>query len=87
MKKVYYHKLIRDGVAAKMQRLGVAFEIRKLNKKSYEKALLAKLEEEASGTINAKTKEALMDELADILVVIEEIKRLKKISSTKLHSI
>jgi len=70
-----------------MQKLGIAFEVRKLNKKSYEKALLAKLEEEAGGIINAKTKEILVDELADILAVIEEIKQLKKISSTELHSI
>jgi predicted house-cleaning noncanonical NTP pyrophosphatase (MazG superfamily) len=70
-----------------MQNLGVAFETKKLDKKAYEKALLAKLEEEASGVVKAKTKKELMDELADTLAVIEEIKRLKKIDGATLHSV
>jgi predicted house-cleaning noncanonical NTP pyrophosphatase (MazG superfamily) len=85
MKKVYYNKLIRDGIVAKMKKFGVAFEIEKLNKKQYEKALFAKLEEEAGGVLNAKTKKELMYELADILVVIDEIKKFKKIKTAELR--
>lgn len=86
MKKIYYHKLIRDGVAAKMKRNGVAFQAEKLDRASYEKALLAKLEEEAGGVVSAESNEELMQELADVLTVIEEIKRFKKIRPSELRA-
>lgn len=85
MKKIYYRKLIRDGVAAKMRSNGTAFETRRLNKKEFEKCLLAKAEEEAGGVANARTRTELMDEICDVLAVIDEIKKFKKISSVQLQ--
>lgn len=85
MKKVHYRKLIRDGIVDKMKRLGVAYEIRKLEKKAFGEALLMKVEEEAGGIRNARTKQELMDELADVLAVIDEILKFKKISRSELR--
>lgn len=84
MKKIYYQKLIRDKIPEKMTRVGAAFEIRKLGKKEFEKELLRKVEEEASGLPKAKNKFELIEELADILDVVEEIKRFKKIKSGEI---
>jgi predicted house-cleaning noncanonical NTP pyrophosphatase (MazG superfamily) len=79
MKKIFYRKLIRDRIPEKMDRVGAAYEIKKLNKIEFEKELLKKVEEEASGIPKAKNKKEIIEELADVLDVIKEIKRIKKI--------
>ncbi len=86
MKKIFYHKLIRDGVAAKMRKKGIAFETKKLSKSQLEKALLAKIEEEAGGVQNARTRVELVHEICDVLAVIDEIKKVKKISTRELNA-
>lgn len=82
MKKIFYRKLIRDKIPQKMDRVGAAYEIRKLGKEEFEKELLKKVGEEASGLLAAKEKEAIIEELADVLDVVDEIRRLKKIKSS-----
>ena len=84
MKKIYYNKVIRDRVADKMSRNGVRFLTKKLSQKAFEKALILKVAEEASGVVNAKNRQELVQELADLLVVIDEVKRVKKISPLEL---
>lgn len=84
MKKVYYRKLIRDKIPAKMDRVGAAYEIRKLGKKEFEKELLKKVGEEASGIPKARSKSELIEELADVLDVVDEIRRVKKIKSSEI---
>lgn len=86
MKKIYYHKLIRDGVAEKMKKKGIAFEAKKLNHTQFGKALLTKVEEEAGGIKNAKTRTELLYEICDVLAVIDAIKKQKKISAQELSS-
>ncbi len=83
MKKIYYNKLIRDGVAESMKKKGVIFETKKLSKIQFEKALLAKVVEEAGGIQNAKTRKELMHEICDVLAVIESIIKQKKINFFK----
>ena len=84
MRKIYYNKLIRDRVALGMKKRGVAFASRKLNQKEFEKALIRKVGEEAGGLGRAHSREELIDELADILNVIAEIRKLKKIKAGDL---
>jgi predicted house-cleaning noncanonical NTP pyrophosphatase (MazG superfamily) len=79
MKKIYYRKLIRDKIPEKMVRVGAAYEIRKLKKRDFEKELLKKVGEEASGLLTAKKREDIIEELADVLDVAEEIRRHWKI--------
>ncbi len=83
MKKIYYNKLIRDRVAEKMKKKGIAFETQRLNKNEFEKALLAKVVEEAGGIQNAKTRKELMNEICDVLAVIEAILKHKRIDFFK----
>jgi len=84
MKKIYYHKLIRDRIPIKIKKSGSQARYRILSKKQFEKELYKKVGEEASGLLSAKTKGELISELADIIEVIEAIKKFKKVSDKEL---
>ncbi len=86
MKKIYYNKLIRDKIPGKIRKHGGDFKIKKLKNKKFELELVKKVGEEASGLLNADTKEEFVSELADVLNVIEEIKKLKKITSKQIKN-
>ncbi len=84
MKKIYYNKLVRDKIPAKITRNGGEYKMRKLGKKEFELELLKKVGEEATGLLSAKNKKELASELADIIAVIDEIKRMKPISAKEI---
>src|SRR3989339_1315487 len=84
MKKIFYNKLIRDRIPEKIKRNGGDYAIEKLNKKAFEAALLTKVGEEASGLLSSKTREEITSELADIIAVIDEIKKFKKITDKQI---
>jgi len=84
MKKIYYNKLIRDKIPEKIRTNGGEFKTVKLNRRQFEQELLKKAAEEAGGLIAAKTAEELAHELADLLAVIEEVKRTKRISEKQI---
>jgi len=84
MKRIYYNKLIRDKIPEKIKRNGGDYEIKKLSQRLFEAELLKKVGEEASGLMSSKTKDELASELADVIAVIEEIKRLKRITSKQI---
>jgi len=84
MKKITYNKLIRDNIPARIENSGGVGSYRKLNGKEFEKKLIQKVEEEASGLTAAKSKQELTYELADVIEVIEEIKKVKKISNKQI---
>ncbi|HEY4526214.1 MAG TPA: nucleoside triphosphate pyrophosphohydrolase [Candidatus Paceibacterota bacterium] len=84
MKKVYYHKLIRDKIPERITQRGGKYSVKKLDKKEFEGELLKKVGEEADGLLSAKNKQELISELADVLVVIEEVKKLKRISGRQI---
>src|SRR3989344_2019303 len=84
MKKIYYNKLVRDKIPEKIKKNSGNYEIHKLSQKRFEAELLKKVGEEASGLISSKTKDELAFELADIVAVIEEIKKVKGISSKQI---
>ena len=86
MKKIFYRKLIRDRIPEKMTRACAAYEVRKLGKREFEKELLKKVGEEASGLPNAKDKAEIIDELTDVLDVAEEVRRHWKIKPSCLRA-
>lgn len=86
MKKIYYNKLVRDRIPEKIAGKGSECKVKKLSEKAFERELLKKVGEEASGIMSAKTKRELASELADVIDVIEEIKRVKKISEGEIKS-
>src|SRR6266702_3165092 len=84
MKKIYYNKLIRDKIPDEIDAWGGECETFRLSKKEFEKELIKKVEEEASGLLAAKNKKELIAELADIMDVIEEILKVKNITTKDL---
>ncbi len=84
VKKVYYNKLVRDNIPQVIKKSGGDFKIKKLSKKEFEKELIRKVGEEASGLVSARDKQGLVSELADVLDVIEEIKRFKGITGQEI---
>ena len=84
LEKIYYNKLVRDKIPQVIRKNGGDFKIKKLSNKEFEKELIRKVGEEASGLLSAKDKSGLIPELADVLDVIEEIKRLKSITNQEI---
>jgi len=84
LEKVFYNKLIRDKIPEKITNKGSALETRELSDEEFEKELIKKVEEEASGLQKAESKEDFTAEIADIYDVLEEIKKLKNISDDEI---
>ncbi|MDD2807591.1 MAG: nucleoside triphosphate pyrophosphohydrolase [Patescibacteria group bacterium] len=79
MKKITYHKLIRDKIPEVIAAHGSQAKTKKLNAKDFEIALLNKLSEEAREVVAAKSKIELTFEVGDVLDVLDEIIKLKKL--------
>lgn len=86
MNKIFFNKLIRDKIPEKLKAKGCNFEIKKMNEIDFETELLKKVGEEASALPIAKSKEELISEIADVLAVIDEIKKFKNISEEQLET-
>ncbi|MDR3583618.1 MAG: nucleoside triphosphate pyrophosphohydrolase [Candidatus Pacebacteria bacterium] len=84
MARIFYNKLVRDKIPEVIEKSGGKYEIKKLRGVEYEKELIKKVGEEAGGLLAAKSKKELISELADVIDVINEIKRLKKISANEI---
>lgn len=84
IKKIYYNKLIRDKIPEQIAASGSGFRVKKLSPRDFERELRKKVSEEARGVINAKTRQELISELADVTAVLDEIVKLKKISAREL---
>jgi predicted house-cleaning noncanonical NTP pyrophosphatase (MazG superfamily) len=84
MKKIFYSKLVRDNIPSIIAERGSRCSIKRLPKKAFEKALLKKVGEEASGILAARTRRELILEFADVVDVLEEIKKIKKISAREV---
>jgi predicted house-cleaning noncanonical NTP pyrophosphatase (MazG superfamily) len=80
IKKIYYNKLVRDKIPEIIEKSGGTAKFKKLTAKQFEKELLKKVGEESGALPGVKSKKELIDELADVTVVINEIKKLKKIT-------
>ncbi len=84
MKKLIFNKLIRDKISANLKKKGVLFKTRVLKNKEYERKLIKKVTEESLGVFHAKNRQELTEELADLVDVVEEIRKLNKITPKAL---
>lgn len=74
MSRVYYNKLIRDGIKDKIEGKGESCEVRVLNDDSeYEQELLKKVREEAEGLAKSRSREEFLSEYCDIMVVLDAL--------------
>lgn len=72
MEGTHYNKLVRDGIPAKLDRLGIPYEKRIASSEEYKEGLIKKLGEE----VQEFSEEGSLEELADVLEVIESLKKL-----------
>jgi predicted house-cleaning noncanonical NTP pyrophosphatase (MazG superfamily) len=67
-----------------MDKSGADYKIKKLNQRQLKTELLKKVGEEASALPNLKSKNEIKKELADVVAVINEIKKIYKISDKEI---
>lgn len=74
MKKVFYNKLVRDGIQNKIVSKGEACEVRVIEDDAeFEQELLKKVSEEASALAFTTTREEFLNEYADLMVVLDAL--------------
>lgn len=74
MKKVYYNKLVRDLIQAKIERRGEGYSIRTIeDPDEFEQELLKKVTEEAAALAAASSRQEFLSEYADLMVVLDAL--------------
>jgi predicted house-cleaning noncanonical NTP pyrophosphatase (MazG superfamily) len=84
MKKIYYRKLVRDKIPRRIKESGGLYKTKMLSTFDFKKELIKKVEEEASGLVNAGTKKEIIAEMGDLFDVLQEIRKFFGISSKEL---
>ncbi len=85
--KVYYNKLIRDGIEAKIRGLGEECETRVLSDdQEFEQELLKKVAEEAGALSRVRSKEDFLDEYADLMAVLDALRAHLKVGDAELQA-
>lgn len=83
---VYYNKLIRDKIPDKIRGKGELCEVRRImDDNEFEQELLKKVKEEASALSMVRTREDLLDELADLLEVLDALKEYHQLTPEELR--
>ena len=72
--RVYYNKLIRDGIPQKIEKNGGAYEVRRLDDDGeFQQELLKKIKEEAGALASVRTRADFLSEYADLMVVLDTL--------------
>ncbi|MFA6524307.1 MAG: nucleoside triphosphate pyrophosphohydrolase [Candidatus Paceibacterota bacterium] len=74
-----YNKLVRDKIPEHLDSRGISYEKRIANPEEYKEELFKKLDEETKEFLELKN----VEELADILEVIEAIKKLSEFANVE----
>ncbi|MFM2340081.1 MAG: hypothetical protein RLZZ360_717 [Candidatus Parcubacteria bacterium] len=86
MSKVYYNKLVRDGIKDKIERNGETCEVRELtDNEEFEQELLKKVREEAEGLSKAKNRDEFLAEYADLMAVLDALTQLLEIPEADIR--
>lgn len=72
--RVYYNKLIRDNIPAKIEAKREKCEVRKITDvQELQQELFKKIQEEAASLSMCRTKEEFLEEYSDLMVVLETL--------------
>ncbi len=86
MKKVYYNKLVRDGIKDKIEKLGEACSVRVIEDDAeFEQELLKKVIEEASALAHVRTRADFLSEYVDLMVVLDALTAKHEISEADIQ--
>ena len=75
MEKIYYNKLCRDNIPEIIKGKGFECEARQMDHDEYKRELLRKVYEEASGIVNYDDRAHMIDELVDLIITIEAVRK------------
>lgn len=84
---IKYNKLIRDNIVEKIEKNGWTAVHHTATPEEFERKLKEKLVEESKELTEAKTVDEIKNELADVLKVVQEIKKLYNISEEEIAEI
>ena len=83
--RVYYNKLVRDNIPAKIEAKHQECEFRKITDvQELQQELFKKVQEEAASLSRSRTKEEFLEEYSDLMVVLETLIRQLEISKEEL---
>lgn len=85
MEKIYYNKLCRDKIPEIIREKGFECDIREVDHEEYKREIVRKVYEEASGVTNHDNHAHMVDELADLLITIDAVKKEFDISDEELQ--
>lgn len=84
--RVYYNKLVRDGIKAKIESKGEQCEVRVIQDTAeFQQELLKKVTEEAHAVASARTRTEFIAEYADLMVVLDALTQLLEVSLAELE--
>jgi predicted house-cleaning noncanonical NTP pyrophosphatase (MazG superfamily) len=85
--RVYYNKLVRDNIPAKIESKRQKCEIRKIvDTQELQQELFKKVQEEAASLSRSRTKAEFLEEYSDLMVVLETLIKQLEISKEELIS-
>jgi len=74
MSRVYYNKLVRDKIQAKIENKGETCEVRAIaDSDEFTQELLKKVKEEAQALASSRTREEFLSEYADLMTVLDAL--------------
>jgi predicted house-cleaning noncanonical NTP pyrophosphatase (MazG superfamily) len=86
MKKVFYNKLVRDGIKDKIESKGETCEVRAIiDDSEFQQELLKKVSEEASALGMVRTRGEFLDEYADLMVVLDALTKQLEVSEADIQ--
>ena len=83
--RIYYNKLIRDNIPAKIEAKREKCEVSKItDMQELQQELFKKIQEEAASLAMCRTKEDFLEEYSDLMVVLETLVKQLEISREEL---
>lgn len=86
MEKIYYNKLARDKIPEIIHDKGFDCEIRTVSDEEYKREIVRKVYEEASGVTNHDDRKHMVEEIADLIITLEAVKKEFEISSEEIDA-
>lgn len=85
--RVYYNKLVRDDIKARIEAKGEECEIRVIEDDAeFEQELLKKVREEASSLAHTRSREEFLQEYADLMVVLDALTKQLEFSEADIKN-
>lgn len=87
VKKIFYNKLVRDGIQEKIESKGEACEVRVIEDvDELQQELLEKVIEEASALSRVNSRNEFLEEYADLMVALDALTALMEFSEADIRT-